>query len=392
MNRQQPLALAPPAGDADWTERSLLDGPTRRALGSINLAFLDLAIELAEEGRLKLISGLPPRAIDSLIDPDAGRKLCERLPYALFDLRFGDGSFWAARSPRPAACRTRSRGRPWTNGWCRSRAPRSCWSGTLRRRGPQGRGSSSARHLQPSPPWLRCRSRRRSDLRGVWRPCWRRVFPRARASGCSSKAAPRNLTTGRSICCDSSGCRSRAPTARAVRRSKGVRGVARPAEVRFAPHAGAVNPRADQDLLERRPCAPRYRPRRRRGRLLCAARTERRRQDDDYRHHHVAGREERWHRLGLRPRHRPRARPREVLHRPRAAGNQLQPVREGVHDHREPGGLLRHSAQACGRALGEVPAAAAALGQARANRALALGRHEAAPHDRARAGARAAGS
>jgi hypothetical protein len=96
MNRQQPLALAPPAGSADWTERSLLDAATRRALGSINLAFLNLAIELAEEGRLKLISGLPPRAIDSLIDPDAGRKLCDGLPYALFDLRFGDGNFWSS--------------------------------------------------------------------------------------------------------------------------------------------------------------------------------------------------------------------------------------------------------------------------------------------------------
>lgn len=94
MNRQQPLALAPPAGNADWTERSLLDALTRRALSSINLAFLDLAMELAEEGRLRLISGLPARAIDSLIDPDAGRKLCECLPYALFDLRFGDGNFW----------------------------------------------------------------------------------------------------------------------------------------------------------------------------------------------------------------------------------------------------------------------------------------------------------
>ena len=50
MNRQQPLALAPPAGDADWSERSLLDGATRRSLVSINLAFLDLAGELAEEG------------------------------------------------------------------------------------------------------------------------------------------------------------------------------------------------------------------------------------------------------------------------------------------------------------------------------------------------------
>jgi hypothetical protein len=96
MHRQQPLALAPPAGDADWAERSLIDSAARRALGSINLAFLDLATELAEEGRLKLISGLPPRAIDSLIDRDAGPRLCERLPYALFDMRFADGNYWAA--------------------------------------------------------------------------------------------------------------------------------------------------------------------------------------------------------------------------------------------------------------------------------------------------------
>jgi len=96
MNRQQPLALAPPAGNADWSERSLLDGATRRALVSINLAFLDLAGELAEEGRLKQIPGLPPRAIDSLIGVEAGPRLCERLPFALFDLRFSDGGFWSA--------------------------------------------------------------------------------------------------------------------------------------------------------------------------------------------------------------------------------------------------------------------------------------------------------
>lgn len=94
MNRQHPLALPPPAGRADWSEGSLLDAATRRALGSVNLAFLNLAVELAEEGRLKLISGLPARAIDALIDPEASQRLCERLPYALFDLRFGDGSYW----------------------------------------------------------------------------------------------------------------------------------------------------------------------------------------------------------------------------------------------------------------------------------------------------------
>ena len=94
MNRQQPLALAPPAGHADWFERSLLDVATRRALCSINLAFLNLASELAEEGRLKLISGLPPRVVDALIDPVAQQRLCESLPYALFELRFDDGVFW----------------------------------------------------------------------------------------------------------------------------------------------------------------------------------------------------------------------------------------------------------------------------------------------------------
>lgn len=94
MDRQPPLALAPPAGHADWSESSLLDASMRRALGSVNLAFLSLATDLAEEGRLKLISGLPARAVDALIDPDAGQRLCERLPFALFDLRFSDGGFW----------------------------------------------------------------------------------------------------------------------------------------------------------------------------------------------------------------------------------------------------------------------------------------------------------
>ncbi len=94
MSRQQPLALAPPAGNADWSERSLLDGATRKALCSMNLAFLNLAAELAEEGRLKLIPGLPPRAIDALIDPEAQQRLCERLPFVLFELRFDDGDFW----------------------------------------------------------------------------------------------------------------------------------------------------------------------------------------------------------------------------------------------------------------------------------------------------------
>ena len=82
--------------NADCSERGLLEGVMRRALVSVNLAFLDLAAELAEEGRLKQIPGLPPRALNSLIGLEAAANLCERLPFALFDLRFADGAFWAA--------------------------------------------------------------------------------------------------------------------------------------------------------------------------------------------------------------------------------------------------------------------------------------------------------
>ena len=96
MNRQQPLGTRTARGRRRLVRAEPARCRTRRALGSINLAFLDLAAELAEEGRLKQIAGLPPRAIDSLIDAEAGLRLCERLPYALFDLRFADGSFWAA--------------------------------------------------------------------------------------------------------------------------------------------------------------------------------------------------------------------------------------------------------------------------------------------------------
>lgn len=98
MSRQQPLALPPPAGHADWTEQVILDAGTHRALSSLNYAFLDLAAELADEGRLRLIGGLPQRVVNALIDPEAQRRLCERLPFALFDLRFGDSAFWESQA------------------------------------------------------------------------------------------------------------------------------------------------------------------------------------------------------------------------------------------------------------------------------------------------------
>ncbi len=61
-----------------------------------------------------------------------------------------------------------------------------------------------------------------------------------------------------------------------------------------------------------------------------------------------------------------------------------------LHHRGEPGGLLRHSAAAGEAARGEISEAAAALGPAQFRRALTVGRHEAAPHDRARPDARAA--
>lgn len=85
-----------PTEIAKRNEQSLLDGATWRALSAINLAFLDLATELAEVGRLRQIAGLPSRAVNALIDPAAAPRLCHRLPYSLFDLRFADGKFWTA--------------------------------------------------------------------------------------------------------------------------------------------------------------------------------------------------------------------------------------------------------------------------------------------------------
>ncbi len=98
MNRQQPLALAPPAGNAEWSESPLLDPSTRRALSSTNQIFLELAADFAYEGKLALIPGLPARAVREIGDADARRSLCDELPYALFDLRFADGPWWQAQA------------------------------------------------------------------------------------------------------------------------------------------------------------------------------------------------------------------------------------------------------------------------------------------------------
>ncbi len=155
-------------------------------------------------------------------------------------------------------------------------------------------------------------------------------------------------------------------------------------------HACTLSPWPDQDLQEWRPGPQGHRPGRRGGRFLRAAGPQRRRQDHADRHRHLAGQQDRRRGQRVRPRHRPRTGSRQVLHRHRAAGNQLQHVRV-ARDHRgQPGRLLRHRARAGARARREIPEAAAAVGQAQGHGARAVRRHEAPPDDRARADARAA--
>ena len=92
----------------------------------------------------------------------------------------------------------------------------------------------------------------------------------------------------------------------------------------------------------------------------------------------------------VRPRPRARARCGEGLHRRRAARDQPEHVRAQRPHADQPGGLLRRAEKRRAGAHREIPEGAASLGQARRHRANAVGRHEAAPHDRARARARAA--
>ena len=121
--------------------------------------------------------------------------------------------------------------------------------------------------------------------------------------GCAAR--PDDAVGGRR--CASSACRSRAPTARAARRCSGatggvpreiIRRLMQALSIRglTKTYANGVQALRGIDLDVRG------------GRLLRAARPERRRQDDDDRHRHVAGHEDGRQRLGLRPRHRPRAR------------------------------------------------------------------------------------
>ena len=282
MNRQQPLALAPPAGRRRLVRARLLDGAARRAVGSINLAFLDLAVELAEEGRLKQIAGLPPRAIDALIDPEAGRGSANACRTRSSTCAFRDGNFWAAEIAAaggvqdPEAARRRRAHRvlrahgdhaglaPGADARARRAADvRRLARDHRRDRRDAGRGSSTAGAPGRSRPDRALRLARAvlAAVRGLRRASGRQVGqPAAQlglqiqgADSARGQALQRRPRRAHSPERDAGGCRGRAAlTLRACRTD--------PPLPRL--DAGAFDPRTDQDLPQRRAGAARHRPRR----------------------------------------------------------------------------------------------------------------------------------
>ncbi|MCU0975013.1 MAG: hypothetical protein MUC71_01710 [Steroidobacteraceae bacterium] len=94
MTLQQPLALAPPVGAADWSQHQLLDPRTLRGLASLNEAFLRLLFEtqLREPGQPAF--GLAPELLPPPTPAPRAAAVLAGLPGALFDLRFRDIRLW----------------------------------------------------------------------------------------------------------------------------------------------------------------------------------------------------------------------------------------------------------------------------------------------------------
>ncbi|MBM4219926.1 MAG: hypothetical protein FJ171_09920 [Gammaproteobacteria bacterium] len=104
------------------------------------------------------IGGLPARAIDALIDPQAGTRMCERLPYALFDLRFADGNYWGSEVAAAGGVQDAAGPAPSDERIvCFARAAiMVMWH--LHRRARPARASCSAPRRRPSRQSARCRS------------------------------------------------------------------------------------------------------------------------------------------------------------------------------------------------------------------------------------------
>lgn len=104
MAQQQPLALMPPAGTADWSEQALINARTVTTIASVNEAFLALLMQLASEHPGQPVLGVQPAVLRAIASSGAHRCLeLTRLPYALFDLRFLDERYWAAQAAGTAA-------------------------------------------------------------------------------------------------------------------------------------------------------------------------------------------------------------------------------------------------------------------------------------------------
>jgi hypothetical protein len=104
MTHQQPLALVPPAGAADWSEQALINARTVTTIAGVNEAFLALLVRLAGERPGQPVLGVPPAALRAIATCGAQRCLeAASLPYALFDLRFLDERYWATQAAGTAA-------------------------------------------------------------------------------------------------------------------------------------------------------------------------------------------------------------------------------------------------------------------------------------------------
>lgn len=104
MGQQQPLALVPPAGAADWSEQALITARTVTTIASVNEAFLALLVQLAGEPPGQPVLGVPAAAVRAIAACGARRCLeAAGLPYALFDLRFLDAHYWEAQAAGTAA-------------------------------------------------------------------------------------------------------------------------------------------------------------------------------------------------------------------------------------------------------------------------------------------------
>ena len=104
MAQQQPLALVPPAGTADWSEQALINARTVTTIEGVNEEFLALLVQLAGDRPGQPVLGVPPAALRAIATVGAHRCLeATGLPYALFDLRFLDERYWATQAAGTAA-------------------------------------------------------------------------------------------------------------------------------------------------------------------------------------------------------------------------------------------------------------------------------------------------